>query len=129
MNIPKPIRNLIEAFERLPGVGPKTARRLTFHLLRVPLSEVDFLARAISELREKIVFCEICFNVDEKTPCRICTSPERDKSVICVVESPLDVLAIEAATNYRGLYHVLHGVISPVNRSILIPFSMLPPAI
>lgn len=115
MNIPKPVRNLIEAFERLPGIGPKTARRLAFYLLYVPESEVDLLAGAVSELRGKTVFCQVCFNVDEQTPCRICTAPDRDRSIICVVENPLDVLAIEATTNYKGLYHVLHGVISPVN--------------
>ena len=115
MNIPRPVKNLIEAFERLPGIGPKTARRLAFYLLYVPESEVDLLAQAVAELREKITFCEICFNVDEQSPCRICTSHDRDRSVICVVENPLDVLAIEATTNYKGLYHVLHGVISPIN--------------
>jgi len=115
MTIPKSVKNLIEAFERLPGIGPKTARRLAFYLLYVPKSEVDLLARSVSELRENTVFCEICFNVDETSPCRICSSPDRDSSVICVVENPLDVVAIEATTKYRGLYHVLHGVISPMN--------------
>ena len=116
MNVPKPVQNLIEAFERLPGIGPKTAKRLTFYLLHVPEDEVKIFAQALFELREKTVLCEICFNVAEKSPCRICTSPNRDKSIICVVEDPLDLLAIEATTNYKGLYHILHGVISPVNR-------------
>lgn len=116
MNIPKPVQNLIEALERLPGIGPKTARRLAFYLLYVPKSEVSLLAQAVSELRQKVLFCEICFNVDEISPCRICSSPDRDSSVICVVENPLDVVAIETTANYRGLYHVLHGVISPINR-------------
>lgn len=116
MNIPKPVQNLIESFERLPGIGPKTAKRLTFYLLHVPEGEARNFARALSELHEKTVLCKICFNVSEKSPCPICISRDRDKSIICVVEDPLDVLAIEATTNYKGLYHVLHGVISPVNR-------------
>lgn len=116
MSIPKPVQNLIEAFERLPGIGPKTARRLTFYLLHVPKDEVRIFAQALSEVRERTVLCEVCFNVTEKSPCRICSSPDRDKGTICVVEDPLDVFAIEATTNYKGLYHVLHGAISPVNR-------------
>jgi len=116
MDIPKPVRNLIEAFERLPGIGPKTAKRLTFYLLHVPEEEVKMFSRALAELHERTVLCEICFNVSEKSPCAICSSKDRDKSIICVVEDALDVLAIESTTSYKGLYHVLHGLISPVNR-------------
>ncbi|MEA2020420.1 MAG: recombination mediator RecR [Patescibacteria group bacterium] len=115
MEIPKPVQNLINALQRLPGIGPKTAKRLTFYLLYVPEEEVDLLAEALFELRKKTVLCEICFSVDEESPCKICRSSGRDKSTICVVESPLDVLAVEGTTDYKGLYHVLHGVISPVN--------------
>ncbi len=115
MKIPKPVQNLIDALQRLPGVGPKTAKRLTFYLLHVPEEEVDLLAKAVGELRDKTILCEKCFSVDEQSPCSICRDPSRDQSTICVVANPLDVLAVEATTNYKGLYHVLHGVISPVN--------------
>jgi len=116
MRIPKPVDNLIVALERLPGIGPKTAKRLTFYLLHVPDDEVAFLARAVSELKKGTVLCDVCFNVAEESPCGICAAPERDQTTICVVEEPLDVWAIEATTNYQGLYHVLQGAISPVNR-------------
>lgn len=115
MNIPKPIQNLIEAFERLPGIGPKTAKRLTFYLFRVPEAEVDLFSRALAELRKGTTLCENCFNIAERSPCSICASSDRDQGIICIVEDPLDVLAIESTTNFRGVYHVLHGVISPVN--------------
>jgi len=114
MIIPKSVRNLIEAFERLPGIGPKTAARLTFYLLHVPESEVEQLAEAVSRLKKDTVICSICFNVAEKDPCAICSSPQRDREVLAVVESPLDVLALERA-GFKGLYHVLHGVIDPLN--------------
>ena len=114
--MPKPVENLIVALERLPGIGPKTAKRLTFYLLHVPEDEVAFLARAVSELKGGTVICDVCFNVAEKSPCGICAAPERDRTTICVVEEPLDVWAVEATINYRGLYHVLQGAISPVNR-------------
>lgn len=115
MKIPKPVQNLINALERLPGIGPKTAKRLTFYLLHVPEDEVNLLAQAVGELREETVLCKNCFSVDEHSPCSICRDTGRDQSTICVVANPLDVLAVEATTNYKGLYHVLHGVISPVN--------------
>ncbi|OGE26785.1 recombination protein RecR [Candidatus Daviesbacteria bacterium RIFCSPHIGHO2_02_FULL_39_12] len=111
--IPKSIQNLIEAFERLPGIGPKTAQRLTFYLLHAPKEEAQALASAALDLKEKTVLCSICFNIGEKDPCNICADSSRDPSVIMVVENPLDVLALEKA-NYKGLYHVLHGVISPL---------------
>lgn len=114
-NLPKPVQNLIEAFERLPGIGPKTAQRLTYYLLHVPKEEAKLLSVAVSELKEKTVLCSTCFNVAETDPCSICGSSERDKSMICVVEEPLDVLALEKSGSYDGLYHVLHGAISPMN--------------
>lgn len=111
---PKPVRRLIEELNRLPGVGPKTASRLTFYLLRSPREQVQALAEAIGELQEKVVTCSVCFNIAETSPCPICNDRERDRSLICVVEEPLDVLAIERTREYNGLYHVLHGAISPV---------------
>ena len=106
---------LIEAFSRLPGIGPKSASRLTYYLLRSQLDETTELAEALKELKERTQFCSTCFNITEANPCPICRSDERDRSVICVVEEPLDVLAIERTREYRGLYHVLHGVISPMD--------------
>lgn len=115
MILPKSIRNLSEAFEKLPGVGPKTAARLTFYLLHVPQEQLDEFAGALSDLKKNTVLCSICFNVSETDPCPICTDQNRDKTVILVVEQPLDVLAIEKTGDYKGLYHVLHGAISPLN--------------
>ncbi len=114
MILAKPIRRLIEAFERLPGIGPKTAARLTFYLLHVPQSELEEFAEALSNLKKETVLCSICLNVAEKDPCPICSDTSRDKSLICVVEQPLDVLALEKAGNYKGVYHVLHGAINPL---------------
>ena len=111
--VPKPIQNLIEAFERLPGIGPKTAERLTFYLLNAPKEEVEALARSALEMKEKTVICSTCFNIGEKDPCFICSDSSRDQNIIMIVENPLDVLALEKA-NYKGLYHVLGGVISPL---------------
>lgn len=112
-SIPKPIQSLIDAFERLPGIGPKTAQRLTFYLLRAPIEESQALARAALEMKEKTVLCSICFNIGENDPCLICQDSSRNQEVIAVVENPLDVLALEKA-NLKALYHVLHGVISPL---------------
>ncbi len=114
MIIPRSIKNLIEAFERLPGIGPKTAARLTFYLLHVPESEIELLAEAVGRLKKDTVICQTCFNVAEKDPCEICSSPQRERTVLAVVESPLDVLALEKA-GFHGLYHVLQGVIDPLN--------------
>jgi recombination protein RecR len=111
--IPRVVRDLIEAFERLPGIGPKTAQRLTYHLLHAPKEEAEKLAEAAVALKEKTVICSVCFNISEQDPCEIDTDPARDKSVIAVVEDPLDVLALERA-HFKALYHVLHGVISPL---------------
>lgn len=111
--VPKSVQNLIEAFERLPGIGPKTAQRLTYYLLHAPLEEAKALAEAVTSMKEKTKICSICFNIGEEDLCQICSDSSRDKSVIAIVEDPLDVLALEKA-NYKGLYHVLHGVISPL---------------
>jgi recombination protein RecR len=112
--IPKPVERLIEELNRLPGIGPKTASRLTFYLLRSPREQVQALAEAIGELQRSVVTCSVCFNIAETSPCPICNDRHRDRSLICVVEEPLDVLAIERTGEYDGLYHVLHGAISPV---------------
>ncbi len=111
--IPKVVRELIESFERLPGIGPKTAQRLTYYLLHAPKEEASKLAGAAVALKEKTVLCSVCFNISETNPCEIDTEPDRDTSVIAVVEDPLDVLALERAS-FKGLYHVLHGSISPL---------------
>jgi recombination protein RecR len=111
---PEPVIKLIEAFAQLPGIGPKTASRLTFYLLRRPADDSETLAKALSDLKQKIVFCSTCFNITEESPCAICRDEGRDRSIICVVEEPLDVVAIDRTGGYRGLYHVLHGAISPV---------------
>jgi len=111
----KPVSRLIEEFNKLPGIGPKTASRLTFYLLRAPEEQAKALAEAIQQLKERTVTCSICFNIAEESPCSICRDEGRGRSTICVVEEPLDVLAIERTQGYNGLYHVLHGVISPMD--------------
>lgn len=115
MRIPKAIQNLIESFEKLPGVGPKSAQRLTFYLLHVPQYELDKFASALQNLKKGTILCSTCFTVGEESPCSICQDGKRDKSVVCVVEEPLDVLALEKSRNFNGLYHVLHGKIDPLN--------------
>jgi recombination protein RecR len=110
----EPVARLIDEFSRLPGIGPKTASRLVFYLLRAPDEQAQSLADALRELRERINFCSICFNITESSPCTVCTDEARERSVICVVEEPLDVIAIERTRDYHGLYHVLHGTIAPV---------------
>jgi len=114
-SIPRPLKNLIESFERLPGIGPKTAQRLTFYLLHVPQEQLDIFASSLSNLKKNTVLCEKCFNVSEINPCSICTSLDRDESIICIVEQPLDLISIEKTGRFKGLYHVLHGAISPIN--------------
>jgi recombination protein RecR len=110
-----PVARLIEEFHKLPGIGPKSAQRLTYHLLRAPAEEARALAQAILEVKEKIVLCSVCQNITDSDPCAICSNSERDHGAICVVEEPLDILALERAGAYKGLYHVLHGVISPMD--------------
>ena len=111
----EPVARLIEAFARLPGIGPKTAQRLTFHLLRTSDAEARTLAAALIAVRDQVVFCERCFNISDEAVCPICRDPARDQSRLCVVEEPLDVLALERTGEFKGLYHVLHGAISPID--------------
>lgn len=113
-NIAPPVAALIEEFSKLPGVGVKTAQRLTFFILRSPSDQARRLAEAIMRVKESIIYCSRCFNITESDPCLTCSDPSRDQEVICVVEEPLDVLALEKTGVYKGLYHVLHGAISPV---------------
>jgi recombination protein RecR len=111
---PESVTRLVSEFSRLPGIGPKTASRLTYYLLRAPLEQVLALGEAVSQLRERITFCSRCFNITEEDPCPVCSDVRREQGSVCVVEEPLDVLAIERTGEYKGLYHVLHGAIAPV---------------
>ena len=111
----EPVARLIESFARLPGIGPKTAQRLTYHLLRAPDAEARALAAALVDVRDKVVFCELCFNISEEELCALCRDPGRDQRRLCVVEEPLDVLALERTGEFKGRYHVLHGAISPID--------------
>ncbi len=111
----EPVAKLIDELGRLPGVGPKSASRLAYFLLRAPKEQALSLAEAILEVKERIVLCSRCFNITETDPCAICQDAERDQSMICVVEEPLDVLALDRTGEFKGLYHVLHGAISPVD--------------
>jgi recombination protein RecR len=105
---------LIEEFAKLPGIGPKTAQRLTFFILRSPTDQARRLAEAITRVKESTIQCSVCFNITETDPCPNCANPQRDRNVICVVEEPLDVLALEKTGVFKGLYHVLHGALSPI---------------
>jgi recombination protein RecR len=113
--VPGTLTRLMEELGRLPGIGPKTAQRLSFYLLRTPRDSVERLAGALVELKARIRFCEECFFIAEGERCAICLSPRRDRSLLCVVEEPLDVLAIERTGEYHGVYHVLQGAISPID--------------
>ena len=114
MKVPKSVASLIEAFESLPGIGPKTAARLTYYLLHAPDSLSQKLSDATKDLKSKTKICSVCQNITETDPCEICDDSARDRSIICVVEDPLDVWAIEKSGSFGGLYHVLHGVIAPL---------------
>lgn len=114
MKVPKSVSELIGVFESLPGIGPKTAARLTYYLLHAPDSVSDRLSEAAGSLKANTKICAICQNITETDPCDICSDPERDNSIICIVEDPLDVWAIEKSGSFNGLYHVLHGVIAPL---------------
>ncbi len=114
MKIPKPLFRLIESFQKLPGIGPKTAQRLTYYLLHVPQAELDSFAKALNQLKKSTTLCSICRNVSETNPCPICDEERRDEQTILVVEQPLDILAFERTRKYVGRYHVLHGSISPL---------------
>lgn len=112
---PEPVSRLIDALQRLPGIGPKTAQRLAFFLLKQPAEEVARLAEAMSQLRLLITHCRTCFNVTQEDPCRICADPRRDSRLLCIVEEPNDLLAIERTGEFRGRYHVLLGALSPLD--------------
>ncbi len=112
--LPQPVQRLINEFARLPGIGPKSAARLTFYLLRMADEQALDLATALQDMKERTIFCSRCFHITEADPCGLCTDPARDDRLLCVVEEPLDVLAIERSQAYNGRYHVLHGAISPV---------------
>ena len=110
-----PVARLVDQFHKLPGIGPKTAQRLTYYLVRMPEEQARELADAVISVKERIVLCSECFNITELDPCAICTNPQRDRTTICVVEEALDVVSLEKTGSYSGLYHVLHGSISPMN--------------
>ncbi|OGM26250.1 recombination protein RecR [Candidatus Woesebacteria bacterium RIFCSPLOWO2_01_FULL_39_61] len=114
MKIPKPLTNVIESFQKLPGIGPKTAQRLSYYLLHVPQTELEHFAESLSKLKKETVLCTICKNVSEYDPCPVCSDTKRDTNTILVVEQPLDVLAFERVGQYDGMYHVLHGAINPL---------------
>jgi recombination protein RecR len=110
----EPVTRLIDEFKRLPGIGHKSAQRLAFHLLRVSPDEAARLSDAIREVKDRIIFCSVCNNLTETDPCRFCDSVTRDRSIICVIEEPFNLVAVEKTREYRGLYHVLHGALSPI---------------
>jgi len=114
-DIAPPVAALVEEFSKLPGIGVKTAQRLTFFILRSPTDQARRLSEAIMRVKESIIYCSRCFNITETDPCAICSNANREQNVICVVEEPLDVLALEKTGVYKGLYHVLHGALSPMN--------------
>ena len=110
----EPVAKLIDEFKRLPGVGQKSAQRLAFYILRRPEAEVEKFIESLREVKEKIVFCSVCNNLTDVDPCMFCTSPSRERSQICVVEEPYNLVAIEKTRSYKGLYHILHGSLSPI---------------
>ena len=110
----EPVAKLIDEFKRLPGIGQKSAQRLAFYVLRRPLAEVENFADALREVKEKIVFCSTCNNLTDINPCLYCSNPKRDRSIICVVEEPYNLVTIEKTRSFRGLYHILHGSLSPM---------------
>ena len=109
------LSRLVQELNRLPGIGPKSAQRLAYYIIRLPDDEAYALADAVTSVKQNIVFCEECQNLTDASPCQVCSDARRDRTIICVVEDPLDVLAMERTRSFRGLYHVLHGVISPIN--------------
>ncbi len=110
----EPVAKLIDEFKRLPGIGHKNAQRLAFFILRRPKEEVERFVEALHEVKERIVFCDVCNNLTDVNPCLYCTSPTRDRSVICIVEEPYNLVAIEKTRSFKGLYHILHGALSPI---------------
>ena len=115
MEYTKPLANLVEYFQKFPGIGPKSAQRMAFFLLKMPLGEVENFAKTMVTAKETIKYCETCFNLSASNPCEICSDESRDKSTICVVAEAKDLIAIEKTREYRGQYHVLQGVISPID--------------
>ncbi len=115
MKIPRAIERVIEGFERLPGIGPKSAQRLGFYLLHVPQEQLDEFAQALENVKKETAICKSCFNIGNTDLCEICSDEKRDKTFICVVEDPLDVVALEKSRKFTGIYHVLHGVVDPLN--------------
>ena len=109
-----PVQDVIDELGRLPGIGPKSAQRIAFHLLKLPAQDAARLSRAIDEMKARVAFCGRCFNVSEGPECEICTDPRRDTHLVCVVEEPKDIVAVERTGEYRGRYHVLQGAISPI---------------
>jgi len=114
MSLPDPLLRLIEALQRLPGIGPKSAQRLAFHLLRTPREQTDHLVEALRDVKERVTYCSVCNNITDVDPCGFCTGTQRDHHVICVVEEPQNVAAIERTREFKGVYHVLMGAISPL---------------
>ncbi len=110
----EPVAKLIDEFKRLPGIGHKSAQRLAFHILRRPEKEVETFIESLREVKEKIVFCSVCNNLTDVNPCMYCASTTRDRSMICVVEEPYNLVAVEKTRSYKGLYHILHGALSPI---------------
>lgn len=115
MQYTKPLANLIEFFQKFPGIGPKSAQRMAFHLLKMPLGEIERFSNILIESKKTIHYCDECFNMSASNPCEICNDTRRDKSMICVVAETKDLIAIEKTHEYHGLYHVLQGVISPID--------------
>ena len=114
-SVAAPLSRLIQEFNRLPGIGPKSAQRLAYYLIRMPEEEANSLAESILAIKDRVIFCDVCQNITENSPCYLCSHDSRDKSRICVVEEPLDVLSLERTQVYKGTYHVIHGVISPAS--------------
>ena len=115
MKLPRAIERVVENFENLPGIGPKTAQRLAFYLLHVPQGDLENFGENLKALKSQTILCSNCFNIAESDPCTICSDPTRDNSTLCIVEDALDLLAIEKSGKYQGAYHVLHGIIDPLN--------------
>jgi len=115
MEYTKPLAQLIEFFQKFPGIGPKSAQRMAFHLLKMPWGEAEKFSRIIMEAKEKIHYCSVCFNMSASNPCEICSDDRRDKSMICVTAEAKDLIAVEKTREYKGLYHVLQGLISPMD--------------
>lgn len=114
MSLPEPLVRLIEELQRLPGIGPKGAQRLAFHILKTPREQADRLTEAVRAVKEQVTYCSVCSNITDADPCTFCSNPDRDRSMICVVEEPQNVSAIEKSRDYKGTYHVLMGTLSPL---------------